>query len=171
MSAACSLHRSFACRHLASIASALASAAMNLTVLPPELHFLQLPKSQLWGAMPAITNVLLEQGQHKGTFLAYVETLDDVSMLLDGRTYTSLMRLLPASLRCRVSDGVFKVISVSEGDSEDLMTSFSVTTGLVAALSEVLARSGISIFYVSTSVPPVALLLACLLACLLPVFC
>jgi len=38
----------------------------NLTILPPTLHFLQLPKSQLWTAMPAITALLLDQGQHKG---------------------------------------------------------------------------------------------------------
>ena len=100
--------------------------------------------------MAALTRVLLEQTSDEGTFFNHTETLDDISILMDGRTYTTFMQLLPASLYgIQEGSDTFKVISVAEGDS-DTMSSFAVTTGLVSAISDVLARSSISIFYVST---------------------
>lgn len=73
-----------------------------------------------------------------------------MSLLVDTRSYRSLLRLLPASLPgLSSSASTFRALSVSEGEI-DSMVSFDVTTGLVSALSRVLAAAGISIFYFST---------------------
>lgn len=39
----------------------LCSSAQNLTILPPTLHFVQLPKQRLWRAMPALTQLLMQK--------------------------------------------------------------------------------------------------------------
>lgn len=69
---------------------------------------------------------------------------------MDARSFSALLGLMPATLTgWSVSPGSFRAISVSEGESTH-MTSFNVTTGLVASLSAVLAANHVSIFYVST---------------------
>ena len=69
---------------------------------------------------------------------------------MDARSFSALLGLLPATLTgWSVSPGSFRAISVSEGESTH-MTSFNVTTGLVASLSAILAAHQVSIFYVST---------------------
>lgn len=122
-----------------------------MTILPPTLHFLHLPKSSLWPCMPAVTHALLLQDQTDSgaTFIHYTETLDEVSLLVDTRTYRRLVSCLPSGVGVRVSPHTFRAISVSEGEIES-MASFDVTTGLVSAISSVLAAAAISIFYVST---------------------
>jgi hypothetical protein len=120
------------------------SVRMHLTILPQRLWIASLKKSFLPSCSYALMKLLLFEDENRG-FFSFTDTDDEISLVL-GETSLKIFSNIPNIKESwEVCDHPWLAIQVCEG-------SLGFTSmGVVHAVSDPLAKAGISIFNISTT--------------------